>query len=88
MFFDPQNGAGVTAARAIIQNLYSLYGFNAALDYAESALLAALLARLVAILRRRSNPIRMQWRRLSHGPCHTPLQCDPPNLMHNRWGVG
>ena len=47
---------------------YTLYtDLLLALDYPESALLAAPLARLVALLRRRSNPIRTQWRRLCHG---------------------
>jgi hypothetical protein len=59
----------------------SVYRFTATLDYPESAPLAALLARLVAILRRRSNPLRTQWCRL----CHTPLQYGPPNPRHNGW---
>jgi len=75
-------------ARAVVLKIDSVYRFNATLDYPVSALLAALLARLVAILRRRSNPIRTQWRRLCYGPSHTPLQYGPPNLRQNEWDVG
>jgi hypothetical protein len=50
----PQNGTSVTAAPTIIQNILCIQIY-CTLDYSESALLAALLARLVVILRHRSN---------------------------------
>jgi CelD/BcsL family acetyltransferase involved in cellulose biosynthesis len=98
MYFDPKT-APVSLPRppSSQKKRCSAYRFTATLDYPESAPLAALLARLVAILRRRSNPLRTQWCRLCHGSCHTPLQyngwvsannviqtsCQPPGSEHD-----
>ena len=80
MYFDPQNGAIVTAAPAIISRLYSVCRITTALDHPESALLAALWLASWPSSRRRT-----LWRRLCHLPCHTRLQCCPPNPRHDGW---
>jgi hypothetical protein len=62
--------------------IYSVYRFITTLDYSESALLAALLARLVVILRHRSNLDPHAVASLVSRPMsHTPAVL----LTHNGW---